>query len=97
MENHGKKRLASDFVKDGSYYLSLDFSKILGDKFDQSATYLLEARAECDTPQASQIGIKYLHHGETECMGYYIFSNDIQPYELFMEALGNVMEALEGY
>lgn len=99
VENHEKKRLASDFVTDESYYLSLDFTKILGDQFDRSATYLLEARAECDTPQASQIGITYQQHkegqpAETASMGYYIFYNDIQPYELFMEALGNVMEVL---
>ena len=27
-------------------------------------------------------------------MGYYIFFNEIQPYELFMEALGNVTEVV---
>lgn len=27
-------------------------------------------------------------------IGYYIFFNEIQPYELFMEALGNVMEVV---
>lgn len=94
VENHGEKRQASDFIKDDSYYLLLDLTKILEKQFDPLATYFLEVRAECDSPKASQIGIKYLHHGEEQCMGYYIFCNEIQPYELFIEALGNVMEVI---
>lgn len=94
VENHGEKRLASDFIKDDSYYLTLDLEKILEKDFDPNATYILEVRAECDSPEASQIGIKYLRNNEEQCMGYYIFLNDIQPYELFMESLGNVMEVV---
>ena len=92
VENHGEKRHAGEFVKDGSYSLTLDFATLLGEQFDPAATYILEVRAECDSPQASQIGITYLRDGEEQRMGYYIFFNEIQPYELFMEALGNVME-----
>ena len=94
VENHGEQRHAHEFIKDDSYYLALDFAEILGERFDPDATYILEVRAECDSPYASQIGIKYLRNSEEQCMGYYIFFNEIQPYELFMEALGNVMEAV---
>lgn len=94
VENHGEKQLASDFITDDSYYLTLDFAKVLGNLFDPSSTYILEVRAECDSPLASQIGIKYLRNNEEQCMGYYIFFNEIQPYDLFMEALGNVMEVV---
>ena len=94
MENHGEKRLASEFIKDDSYYLILDFANLLGDRFNPDDTYILEVRAECDSPQASQIGIKYVRGGEEQSMGYYIFFNEIQPYDLFMEALGNVMEVV---
>ncbi|MGN0507503.1 MAG: serine hydrolase [Lachnospiraceae bacterium] len=94
VENHGDKHLASEFVKDDSYYLTLDFAKLLDGKFDPATTYILEVRAECDSPQPSQIGIKYLRGGEEQKMGYYIFFNEIQPYELFLEALGNVMEVV---
>ena len=92
VENHGEKRHACEFIKDNSYYLTLDFAEILGEQFDPAATYILEVRAECDSPNASQIGITYLHNNQKQCMGYYIFFNEIQPYELFMEALGNVTE-----
>ena len=94
MENHGEKRYACELVKDNGYFLMLDFEKLLGDKFDAAATYILEVRAECDSPLASQIGIKYLRDSAEQSMGYYIFFNEIQPYELFMEALGNVMEVV---
>lgn len=94
VENHGEKRLASEFIQDDSYYLILDFAKLLGERFKPDDIYIVEVRAECDSPQASQIGIKYLRDGEEQCMGYYIFFNEIQPYELFMEALGNVMEVV---
>jgi len=94
VENHGEKRHACEFIENDSYYLTLDFSEILGNHFNPAATYIIEVRAECDSARASQIGIKYLRNEEEQCMGYYIFYNDIQPYDLFMEALGNVMEVL---
>ena len=94
VENHGEKRLAREFINDDSYYLTLNFAEILGEQFDPATTYILEVRAECDSPRASQIGITYLRDWEEQCMGYYIFFNEIQPYELFMEALGNVMEVV---
>lgn len=94
VENHGEKRHACEFIEDDSYYLTLDFAEVLGNNFDPAATYILEVRAECDSPKASQIGTKYLRNNEEQCMGYYIFFNKIQPYELFMEALGNVMEVV---
>lgn len=55
VENHGDKHLASEFVKDDSYYLTLDFAKLLDGKFNPTTTYILEVRAECDSPQPSQI------------------------------------------
>ena len=94
VENHGKKRHACEFIEDDSYYLSLDFAEMLGKCFDPTATYILEVRAECDSEKASQIGMKYLRNGEEQYIGYYIFFNELQPYELFMEALGNVMEVV---
>ena len=75
VENHGEKRLASEFIQDDSYYLILDFAKLLGERFKPDDTYIVEVRAESDSPQASQIGIKYLRDGEEQCMGYYIFFN----------------------
>lgn len=94
VENHGEKRHASEFIADDSYYLPLDFAEILGNQFDPAATYLLEVQAECDSERASQIGITYLRNQKEQCKGYYIFFNELQPYELFMEALGNVMEVV---
>ena len=94
VENHGQKRHACEFIRDDSYYLPLNFTEILGKQFHPTATYILEVRAECSSPYASQIGIKYLRNKEEQRMGYYIFFNEIQPYELFMEALGNVMEVV---
>ncbi|MBE5950451.1 MAG: MerR family transcriptional regulator [Lachnospiraceae bacterium] len=94
VENHGEKRLAGEFVKDEGYYLSLDFGKMLGERFDAGTTYILEVHAECDSPHASQIGVKYFCDGEEQSMGYYIFFNEIQAYDLFLEALGNVMEVV---
>lgn len=94
VENQAEKQHACEFIKDDSYYLTLDFAKILGSRFDPTATYILEVRAECNFPKASQIGIKYMRNNQEQCMGYYIFFNEIQPYELFMEALGNVMEVM---
>ena len=94
VENHGEKQHACEFLQDDSYYLTLNFAELLGEQFDPAATYILEVRAECDSPNASQIGIKYLRENTEQSMGYYIFFNEIQPYELFMEALGNVMEVV---
>jgi len=94
VENHGDKQHAHEFIKDDSYFLSLDFTELLSENFDPAATYILEVWAKCDFQKASQVGIKYLRNGEEQCMGYYIFFNEIQPYELFMETLGNVMEVV---
>lgn len=93
VENHGEKRLASEFVEEDGYFLQLDLKKILGEQFDREAAYILEVKAECDGLPASQLGIKYQHEGKEEYMGYYIFYHYEQAYELFMEALGNVTEA----
>lgn len=94
VENHGEKQHACEFLQDDSYYLALNFAELFGGRFDPTATYILEVRAECDSPNASQIGITYLRNNEKQYMGYYIFFNEIQPYELFMEALGNVTEVV---
>ena len=85
VKNTGEKRQASEFAE--RYFYEVNLKKILGEKFGSDNTYVIEARAHCDTLQAAQLGCVYQSGGEWISGYYWVFRASWQAYDLFLEQL----------
>lgn len=85
VKNTGEKRQASEFAE--KYFCELNLKEILGEKFSTDETYIIEARARCDTLQAAQLGYVYQSGGEWISGCYWVFRAPWQTYDLFLEQL----------
>ena len=76
-------------IADSRYYYELDLAKILGDNFDRTTKYVVEARAECPPQEytCAQLGMVYKRDNEWHSMYYNVFYHHISAYDLFMEQL----------
>ena len=76
-------------IADSRYYHELDLAKILGDSFDRTKKYVIEARAECPPQEytCAQLGMVYKRDNEWHSMYYNVFYHHISAYDLFMEQL----------
>lgn len=85
VKNTGEKRQASEFAE--KYFYELNLREILGEKFSADETYIIEARARCDTLQCAQLGYVYQSGGEWISGCYWVFRAPWQTYDLFLEQL----------
>ncbi|MBD5384617.1 MAG: serine hydrolase [Ruminococcaceae bacterium] len=85
VKNTGEKRQASEFAE--KYFYELNLKEILGEKYSAGETYIIEARARCDTLQAAQLGYVYQSGGEWISGCYWVFRAPWQAYDLFLEQL----------
>lgn len=85
VKNDGEKRQASEFAE--KYFYELQLKDILGERFDPDETYIIEAKAHCDTLRAAQLGCVYQSGGEWISGCYCVFRAPWVAYDLFMEQL----------
>lgn len=74
-------------IADSGYYYELDLAKFLGDSFDRTKNYVIEARAECPPQEyaaCAQLGFVYKHDGEWQSGYHNVFFNHFQAYDLFL-------------
>lgn len=76
-------------IADSRYYYELDLAKILGNSFDSTKKYVIEARAEYPPQEytCAQLGTVYKRDSEWHSMYYNVFYHHISAYDLFMEQL----------
>lgn len=85
VKNDGEKRQASEFAE--KYFFELQLKEVLGGRFDPDKTYIIEAKAHCDTLRAAQLGCVYQSGGEWISGCYCVFRAPWVAYDLFMEQL----------
>lgn len=92
VKNTGEKRQAAEFAE--KYFYEMNLKEILGEKFSSDMTYVIEARAHCDTLKAAQLGCVYPSGGEWINSFYWVFRAPWQAYDLFLEQL-NLSRGIE--
>ena len=85
VKNTCEKSQASEFAK--KYFYELNLKEILGEKYSADETYIIEAKAHCDTVQGAQLGCVYQSGGEWISGFYWVFRAPWQAYNLFLEQL----------
>lgn len=85
VKNTGEMRQASEFAE--KYFYELNLKDILGEKFSADETYIIEARAHCNTLQSAQLGYVYQSGGEWISGCYWVFRAPWMAYDLFLEQL----------
>ena len=93
LRNDGEERHAEEFAEDGTYYYEMNLSKIFKNEFKPLKKYIIEARSECTEYSfsiAAKLGMVYKRRDEWISDQYFVFYNQINAYDLFMEALTRV-------
>ncbi|MBD5103937.1 MAG: serine hydrolase [Ruminococcaceae bacterium] len=88
--NNGEKRHAEEFCESG-YFYEVDLSKIC-ESCDREKSYFAEIKAEKQKTNSAQLGYVYMQGGEWVCGYFNVFYYYESAYELFMEALNNVLK-----
>lgn len=99
LRNDGKERHAEEFAEDSTYYYEMNLSEIFKNEFKPLKKYIIEAKAECTEYSfdiSAKLGMVYKRKGEWISDQYFVFYNQINAYDLFMEALTRVTRFQNG-